>query len=152
MSNPFAMKSKKIRSLNRAGKTQTISAISLPHHHDPRGRPKRIDGSREYPAKIERANRALCQQNLCAREQNREHRAPGHALKKGLLIDEFRFALILEEEEVLQRSSTNSPPLTPKREFKEGVISWVVVTMDSEFCIHGVWRCSRAQSPKAYGP
>ena len=42
--------------------------------------------SRKYAAKIERANRALCQQILCAREQNREHRAPGHALKKGLVI------------------------------------------------------------------
>ena len=40
----------------------------------------------KYPAKIERANRALCHQILCAREQNREHRAPGHALKKGLNI------------------------------------------------------------------
>ena len=26
------------------------------------------------------------------------------------------------------------------------------MTMDSEFCIHGVWRCSRARSPKAHGP
>ena len=40
---------------------------------------------RKSPAKIERANRAHCQQILCAWEQNREHRAPGHALKKGLL-------------------------------------------------------------------
>ena len=43
--------------------------------------------SRKHSAKIERANRALCQQILCAREQNREHRAPGHALKKGLVTN-----------------------------------------------------------------
>ena len=30
----------------------------------------------------------------------------------------------VEEEEVLQRSSSNPPPLSPKREFDEGVILW----------------------------
>ena len=40
---------------------------------------------KKFSAKMERANRALCQLILCAREQNREHRAPGHALKKGMV-------------------------------------------------------------------
>ena len=51
--------------------------------------------SRKHSAKIERANRALCQQILCAREQNREHRAPGHALKKGLVIANSKIVSLL---------------------------------------------------------
>ena len=42
-----------------------------------------------YLAKSERARRAQSQQNMRARQQNREPRARGLALKKGLVICPF---------------------------------------------------------------
>ena len=50
--------------------------------------PKRLSNlpSQIFVAKSERARRAQSQQNMRAREQNREPRAGGLALKKGLVI------------------------------------------------------------------